>query len=43
MEELLSWINYCRQHPDGYYVCGCDYGYGDDHTKKPNPLMQIKF
>ena len=33
MEELLSWINYCRQHPDGYYVCGCDYGYGDDHTE----------
>ena len=33
MEELLSWINYCRHQPKGYYVCGQDYGYGDDYQE----------
>jgi hypothetical protein len=33
MEDLISLINYCRNQPQGYYVCGVDYGYGEEYTE----------
>jgi len=32
-EELLSLINYYRLQPIGFFACGQDYGYGEDHTE----------
>ena len=32
-EELLSLINYYRIQPKGFYSCGIDYGYGEEHTE----------
>jgi len=31
MNTLTEIINYYRLHPQGYYVCGVDYGYGDEY------------
>jgi len=32
MERLPQILNYYRSHPQGYYACGVDYGYGDEYV-----------